>query len=132
DPIVSSNLFGSPPEKLSDHLKWIKSQKNIRIIYIILFENKPVGYCQIYNITDEKIEVGWAINSLFHNQGIGRFAVKELISKCKIFHPNKRIELYVKSSNIPAIKIYELNGFKISENTLTGDTIITKMILKNE
>lgn len=130
DPKVSANLFGNPPNSIYEHRKWLYSQEGKRKIFIIRAFETYVGYCHIYNITINKLEVGWAIHPLFHGKGIGRFSVRELLKKCNELYPNHDVELFVKSSNFPAIKIYEDNGFYVMESTINCDTLITRMKLK--
>lgn len=111
-PEVSSNLFGDPPSNFEQHKKWIFSQRHKRDIFLINSQESPIGYCQVYNIRDEIIEVGWAFHSSFHRKGMGYDAVEALIKKCVEIYPGRCMELFVKNDNIPAMIIYIKAGFK--------------------
>lgn len=118
-PEVAKNLFGNPPATFEQHYQWLEKQKSIRDIFLIEEEIKndfgsdkePIGYCHIYNIKNETVEVGWAFHPKFHRKGYGKEAVEVLIKECGKNYAQRDIELYVKNDNVPAIILYIKAGF---------------------
>ena len=76
--------------------------------YLILKENNEIiGYIY-YSDIYERAEINqFEINSIHRNCGKGNILLKELINKLQ-----KDITLEVREDNIPAIKVYEKNGFE--------------------
>mgnify|MGYP003314738684 CR=1 FL=1 len=76
--------------------------------YLILKENNEIiGYIY-YSDIYERAEINqFEINSIHRNCGKGNILLKELINKVQ-----KDITLEVRDNNIPAIKVYEKNGFE--------------------
>lgn len=118
-PLVMKNLIGSPPENFEAHYHWLNSQRGVRHIFIIEEEIvsdfgssvEKIGYCQIYNIKNTSLEMGWAFHPSFHSRGLGRRAVKLLIEECNTMYYKRDIELCVKNNNLPAIISYIKEGF---------------------
>lgn len=76
--------------------------------YLILKENNEIiGYIY-YSDIYERAEINqFEIKDIKRNQGKGDILLKELINKLQ-----KDITLEVREDNIPAIKVYEKNGFE--------------------
>ena len=76
--------------------------------YLILKDNNEIiGYIY-YSDIYERAEINqFEINSTKRNQGKVEILLKELINKLQ-----KDITLEVREDNIPAIKVYEKNGFE--------------------
>ncbi len=75
--------------------------------FLLLKEEKVIGYLY-YSDIYERAEINqFEIESFQRNQGKGDFLLKEMIKRC-----NKDITLEVREDNIPAIKVYEKNGFQ--------------------
>ena len=76
--------------------------------YLILKENNQIVGYLYYSDIYERAEINqFEVESTKRNQGKGNLLIKELINKVK-----KDITLEVKEDNIPAIKLYEKNGFQ--------------------
>ncbi len=118
DESISKMLTGSPPEDYESHIKYIdRVQEKIRWIFIAFNEKERVGYCQIYDVCEKKLEVGFVVSSKFQGNGYGKKIVKETILKAKELFPERKIVLYVKKNNVKAIHIYKKQGFKeVSES----------------
>ena len=76
------------------------------------YSNNIVGFIQGFPITDEE----WLINAIgvlpnYLRKGIGRKLVKEFISYLRR-REWKKVILYVKPNNVPAIRFYKKLGFK--------------------
>ena len=75
-------------------------------VLILKENNEIIGYIY-YSDIYERAEINqFEINSIHRNCGKGNILLKELINKLQ-----KDITLEVKEENIPAIKVYEKNGF---------------------
>ena len=75
-------------------------------VLILKENNEIIGYIY-YSDIYERAEINqFEINSIHRNCGKGNILLKELINKLQ-----KDITLEVKEDNIPAIKVYEKNGF---------------------
>lgn len=73
---------------------------------LVLKEDKIIGYIY-YSDIYERCEINqFEIESIHRNCGKGDILLKKLINLVK-----KDITLEVKEDNIPAIKVYEKNGF---------------------
>ena len=73
---------------------------------LVLKEDKIIGYIYYSDIYDRAEINQFEIDSIHRNCGKGNILLKELINKLQ-----KDINLEVKEDNIPAIKVYEKNGF---------------------
>lgn len=88
-----------------------------KVILVAEYSGKIVGFIQGFPITDKE----WLINAIavspnYRRKGIGQKLVKELISY--LHHRGwKKIILYVKPNNAPAIRLYKKLGFKEVEHT---------------
>ena len=75
-------------------------------VLILKENNEIIGYIY-YSDIYERAEINqFEIDSIHRNCGKGNILLKELINKLL-----KDITLEVKEDNIPAIKVYEKNGF---------------------
>ncbi len=112
-----------------------RTKSNSKIpVYLIIYEDKPVGIVQYQKINDEEFlhelnsQIAYDIDIFigelsYHNKGIGSLAIKEirefLIKNCQadtlIMCPLKE--------NIKAIKCYQKCGFKIINEYKSTDTI---------
>ena len=66
-----------------------------------------------------------ATNSKFLNKGFCKLLIKKLINITK--HQFNCFELEVSPDNIPAIKCYERNGFKVIKKIKYNDKILLLM-----
>jgi ribosomal-protein-alanine N-acetyltransferase len=74
---------------------------------ILLEENEVIGYLY-YSDIYERAEINqFEIKKEFRNQGKGNLLLQEFLKRI-----NKSITLEVREDNIPAIKVYEKNGFE--------------------
>ena len=109
---VSKMLTGDPPQSYESHLNYIKKvQEKNRWIFVAQLINLFVGYSQIYNVTEDNLEVGFVIHPNFQGKGLGKNLVVLTIARAKELFSNRKIYLYVKSDNFKAIHIYESLGF---------------------
>jgi RimJ/RimL family protein N-acetyltransferase len=114
-PEVSKMLSGEAPKSYEDHLNYLdRVQEKSRWIFIAYFDFSTlnrVGYSQIYNVTEEKLEVGFVIHPDYQGWGLGKKIVIFTLEKVKELFPNRVVYLYVKSDNFKAIHIYKSLGF---------------------
>ncbi|MDL2262546.1 GNAT family N-acetyltransferase [Bacteroidales bacterium OttesenSCG-928-I21] len=94
----------------------IKNEKDKRFAICIGDEKEYVGNVQLTNIT--------SVDGCFHifigeksywGKGVATTATKLLLKYAKDFLKIKQVYLTVKKKNVSAIKVYEKNGFFISD-----------------
>ena len=74
---------------------------------ILLEDSKVIGYLY-YSDIFERAEINqFEIEKNYRNQGKGKLLLQEFINRIQ-----KDITLEVREDNIPAIKVYEQNGFE--------------------
>lgn len=81
--------------------------------YVVLFDNKPVGYGHL----DRENGITWlgiAIIDAFQGYGIGKLIMSLLLSHARL-HSVESIRLSVDNDNLTAIKLYEKLGFRLIE-----------------
>ncbi len=113
-----------------------RTLKNTKIpVYMIEYEDKPVGIIQYQLIDDENMklygikysrcyEIDIFIGELaMHNKGIGRQAINILTGFLFNDYQAKLLVMCPLKENISAIKCYEKCGFKINKPFKTEDTI---------
>ena len=97
-------------DKLFNRLKELSLNEN-RFVRGIYYNNQIVGFLNDVEITDEFIELGYAINSKFHNLGIGtkalNLALNELLEK-----GHKQVITGAFITNKASIRIMEKCGMK--------------------
>lgn len=74
------------------------------------FENKIVGYSNIYIVAGKAQIANFAVAPGFRNRGVGRLLMNEIVDraeekKCRV------IFLEVRESNTPALELYKSYGF---------------------
>ena len=74
-------------------------------------ENEIVGFAGIIDTLDQMEITNIVVKKTYRNNGIGNILLNKLILLSKESHKNEII-LEVNENNIPAIKLYEKNGFK--------------------
>ena len=90
--------------------------------FIAKLQNKIVGFVGIWFAYDDVHLMNIVTHKNFRNQGVGKKLLEHIISNIK----NKPLTLEVRSSNFPAIKLYEQFGFKkvgIRKNYYTHNNI---------
>ena len=111
-PKVDQMLSGNPPIDYQSHVDYIKRIQSIdKWIYIAFINEERVAYSQIYDVTEESLEVGFVIHPDFQGRGYGRKLIKETIALAKNSFISKKIVLYVKKSNNRAAFLYLKLGF---------------------
>ncbi len=113
-----------------------RTLKNTKIpVYMIEYDDKPVGIIQYQLIDDENMklygikyrrcyEIDIFIGELaMHNKGIGRKVINILTEFLFNNYQAKLLVMCPLKENISAIKCYEKCGFKINKSFKTEDTI---------
>ncbi|NPA42082.1 MAG: ribosomal protein S18-alanine N-acetyltransferase [Aquificae bacterium] len=72
---------------------------------------KVVGYAILWLIKEEAFIMTFAIDPEYRNRGLGKFFLKELINRLK--DKTKLLQLDVRKTNLPAIRLYRSLGFKV-------------------
>ena len=80
--------------------------------YVILIDNKVIGYISATIICDECNLIKIIIDKNYRKNGYGRVLLNSLIEKCKENKVNK-IFLEVRSDNGVAKKFYQALGFRL-------------------
>lgn len=86
-------------------------QNNFSTYICAKLNNKIIGFAGIKDTVDQMEITNIVVKKDFRNKGIGNTLLKELINLSKK-SKKKQIILEVNVTNIPAIKLYEKNGFK--------------------
>lgn len=93
-----------PPEAFSDDI--------IDTGWLLLKDETLIGYTFVIIVIDECSLINVAVSPAFQQKGYGLFMMRELISR---FYKEQKIRYYyldVRSSNIPAQRLYTRLGFK--------------------
>lgn len=85
---------------------------NHLVTYLFYFDNEIVGYGHLDEEKD-RIWLGIMVSDTQVGKGYGKEIMKKLLSDC-----NQDIFLSVDKDNISAIKLYQLFGFYIIEETI--------------
>ena len=84
--------------------------KNSFSKYIVArIENEIVGFAGVIDTVDQLEITNIVVKKMYRKEGIGDILLKELI---KLAKDKNEITLEVNNTNLPAIKLYEKNGFK--------------------
>lgn len=114
---------------LYEHLSWYKKylEKNDDVVLIGEVMGGKVGQLAVYNITEQKAEVGrFIVSPSFSGTGLMRDLIILLCESCKI-NGLKELYLDVLKSNERAIRLYESIGFVIVSST-TSSIKMTKVL----
>jgi len=126
-PEVDSMLSGEPPQFISQHLNYINVVQGMsRWIYVasvVIGGNFEAmfGYSQVYDVTEDTVEIGFVVHPDFQGKGYGKSLVLKTIQKAKENFPDKKVILYVLRKNKKAIYIYEKLGFIAKELSLSDE-----------
>jgi len=86
------------------------SIKNNDFFRCLVYEENDIKGALIYDLIYDRIEIEYIIvDKKYRRQGLGKKLLNYLIDQNKNI---KNITLEVRKSNIPAIKLYESNGFE--------------------
>ena len=115
---------GRKPDRLITpeiEIKWIKSvlkeSNSKRFAICISATDEYIGNIQLTNITSEEAELHIFIGEKkYWGKGLGYAALGELIQWTKNNMSIKKIYLYVKKENKPAVHIYLKTGFRFINN----------------
>ncbi len=103
-------------EKLCFSSPWSEStllselQNPLNKFYGVFFENTLAGYIGFQTVVDETSVFNVAVAPEFRRNGIGKALVEKMISEAKGAGANV-IFLEVRAGNLPAINLYEKEGF---------------------
>ena len=85
--------------------------KNILATYLVAkINNKVIGYIGMWFVMDECHITNIAVLGEYRKQGIASKLINEMLKLCKE-HQTTYIKLEVRSSNLPAQKLYSKFGF---------------------
>jgi len=98
----------------NEHFKFWDSyiKNNKGNAFIIVVNGKECGVIRLDYIDKSIAEIDIVIDPKFHNRGIGNTAIKQILSKSESLGIKKLI-VKIKPDNIPSIKIFEKNDFKL-------------------
>lgn len=87
-----------------------------RLNYIVFYKNKPVSKCSVNSESLNSFQIGGVYTlKKFRGLGLSKFCLSNLLKEA--FNIKKKVLLYVKQENIPAISVYRHLGFKIINTT---------------
>ncbi|EDP75881.1 ribosomal protein S18-alanine N-acetyltransferase [Hydrogenivirga sp. 128-5-R1-1] len=79
--------------------------------FVLENEGELIGYAVLWVIKEEAFVMTFAITPEFRNRGAGKWFLKELLKELK--GEVRSVQLDVRKSNLPAIKLYRSAGFKV-------------------
>ena len=109
--VYSINLSSFTTDSWS--LESFKREFNLHYSHRFVLEKdgEVIGYAVVWLIDGEAFLMTFAIDGSHRNKGLGRFFLKQLI---KILKGKARVlQLDVRKSNLPAIRLYKSLGFKV-------------------
>jgi RimJ/RimL family protein N-acetyltransferase len=123
-PEICKYLFGKPPQDIESHKNWLRSNiPSKRLMFILKCDDNCIGYCHAYNFDDVEntLEAGFVVHPDFQGKGFGHILIEKFFEEISKIMPNRRVQLYVQTSNERAIGIYQEYEFKMmswSENVV--------------
>jgi len=100
----------------AENFKYYKNILDIKnnVSFLVVSENQPSGFC-IGSLRHKRAYIaGIAVKKEFQKRGIGKFILEEVF-KLFLKHECESLSLDVDCENINAVKLYEKQGFIISE-----------------
>ena len=94
--------------------------------FVAIHDGEVVGWCDILSCSDPLRRhigvLGMGVLPKFRGRGLGQQLLSETITGARK-HRFHRIELHVRASNEPAVRLYKKRGF-VLEGTLNNDVFI--------
>lgn len=115
-----------PDEKWQQSLEKAE-RKETSIILFVESGNKVIGLAGAFFDINDKAKgamiYGVYVTNEFRGKGIGKQLILQLINKIKAVPGITKVSLMVNQDEIPAIKVYEKNGFKVvgTKDWVLGD-----------
>jgi ribosomal-protein-alanine N-acetyltransferase len=81
------------------------------ILKVAVFDSRIIGYICIRSILDMTHLMNIAVLPEFRRRGIGKALLGNAIMEVKRLHPDTKLTLEVRKSNIAAVTFYEKFGF---------------------
>lgn len=103
---------------IEDLRDYYLTPKDDEIYFTIRHNNKPIGFVQVYNITNRSGEFSFLIDQNLHGKGLGVKAVSKLCEKAKE-NNFYRLTCSIYKENTPSIRAIEKNEFKKITQTET-------------
>mgnify|MGYP006087550013 CR=1 FL=1 len=103
----------------ASHKIWYKNRlkdKNTQV-YIIYLNLDKIGYVRFEKFSKNKYKVSIANHPKFLGKGFGAICLKLAIKKFTLNKVNVKIIALINKNNIPSIKIFIKNNFKIKKKT---------------
>ena len=84
------------------------------VLKVAVFNSGIIGYVCIRTILDMTHLLNVAVLPEFRLKGIGNALLKNAVGELKRLHPDTKLTLEVRQSNIAAVRLYEKFGFKVT------------------
>ena len=115
DKTVRQNSLFSEPITFQNHINWFETKtkdENCKIYILTDLYKSNIGQIRV-EMKDEYYEIGYTISEQYRGKGFGN----KIINLLQVKLGNINLLARVKNKNIPSIKIFTKNGFKlVSEN----------------
>ncbi len=79
--------------------------------FVLEVDSKVAGYAILWLVNEEAFIMTFAIDPSYRNKGLGKVLLKEVMGKLK--GRARLLQLDVRKTNLPAIRLYRSMGFKI-------------------
>jgi diamine N-acetyltransferase len=92
-------------------------------------DNSPIGILDTFNFDEDKKSIGIGIlipNSLMHNQGIGKEAIRLLIKKLTFDKHINYAYALIDDDNLPSISLFEKSGFEFKSKQMCISRIVNR------
>lgn len=108
---ISNNLINDFDDFWNSNILETELKNPFSKYIIAKINNEIVGFAGVIDTVDQLEITNIVVKKNFRKRGIGNELLKELIEYA-IKNDKEKIILEVNITNIPAIKLYEKNGFK--------------------
>ena len=131
DPVTRQSSFNSDPIEWKSHLSWMENSiKNVnRILYIVLFEEIPVGTVR-FDQNDTTV-IGVTVAPEFRGKGMGAKIIKIACEAYLKKVNTRKIVAYIKNENLASVKAFQKAGFSLTGEGLWNNIPCIILILES-
>lgn len=127
DSLTRANSYNSEAIPFNNHESWFnkKLEDDNALYFIGQFNAQPAAFIRI-DLSKEENLIGITLNKSYRGRGISSIFLKQSIKEFKRQYPAQIVTAYIKSNNIPSIKIFEKAGFNFIEDCKVENSISKK------
>lgn len=124
DPVVRQSAFNSDEINYENHCDWFDQclgREDVNI-YILIKNGIPVGQVRL-NVEDGEALVDYSIASTYRGKKLGYQIIEKICEEVAYMKDVTVLVAYVKSTNIPSLKVFLQNNFLEDKNQVDARTI---------